>query len=165
MRHRIAVPVLLMLFVPPAAHAADGQIAGYDTRILTLSVLKGLFGGSTDEPVTYVNAPQLAKDQGVDVRVTTSVLSSEFVNLVTLRGAGHSIAGTLGGSRVEPRLVLVDDHATDVPPAANMLVVRNDDRPGMIGVVGGLLIGGSGRRHARQCPSRGRRSPRQRDGR
>jgi D-3-phosphoglycerate dehydrogenase len=117
----------------------EGQIAGYDTRILTLSVLKGLFGSSSDEPVTYVNAPQLAKDQGVDVRVTTSVSSSEFVNLVTIRGADHSIAGTLGGSRVEPRIVLVDGHTTDVPPAANMLVVRNDDRPGMIGLVGTVL--------------------------
>ena len=28
---------------------------------------------------------------------------------------------------------------TDVPPATNMLVVRNDDRPGMIGVVGTAL--------------------------
>ena len=34
---------------------------------------------------------------------------------------------------------MVDDHMTDVPPAAHMLVVRNDDRPGMIGVVGTLL--------------------------
>jgi D-3-phosphoglycerate dehydrogenase len=37
------------------------------------------------------------------------------------------------------RIVMVDDHTTDVPPAANMLVVRNDDRPGMIGLVGTLL--------------------------
>ena len=34
---------------------------------------------------------------------------------------------------------MVDDHTIDVPPAANMLVVRNDDRPGMIGVVGTAL--------------------------
>jgi D-3-phosphoglycerate dehydrogenase len=34
---------------------------------------------------------------------------------------------------------MIDDHATDVPPAENMLVVRNDDRPGVIGVVGTVL--------------------------
>ena len=34
---------------------------------------------------------------------------------------------------------MIEDHATDVPPADNMLVVRNDDRPGVIGVVGTLL--------------------------
>ena len=36
----------------------EGEIGGYDTRILTLSVLKGLFGRVSDEPVSYVNAPQ-----------------------------------------------------------------------------------------------------------
>jgi D-3-phosphoglycerate dehydrogenase len=61
------------------------------------------------------------------------------VNLVTLRGGGHSIAGTLTGRRGEPRLVMIEDHTTDVPPAENMLVVRNDDRPGVIGLVGTVL--------------------------
>ena len=43
---------------------SEGEIAGYDTRILELAVLKGFFGSISDEPVTYVNAPQLAKDHG-----------------------------------------------------------------------------------------------------
>jgi D-3-phosphoglycerate dehydrogenase len=34
---------------------------------------------------------------------------------------------------------MVDDHMTDVPPSDHMLVVRNDDRPGVIGLVGTLL--------------------------
>src|SRR6202034_972557 len=45
-----------------------GTLAGTGTGILTLSVLKGLFAGSTDEPVSYVNAPQLAEQRGLDVR-------------------------------------------------------------------------------------------------
>jgi D-3-phosphoglycerate dehydrogenase len=36
-------------------------------------------------------------------------------------------------------LVTVDDHSVDLPPARHMLVVRNDDRPGMIGVVGSVI--------------------------
>ena len=39
----------------------EGEIGGYDTRIVGLSVLKGMFGGVSDEPVTYVNAPQRAR--------------------------------------------------------------------------------------------------------
>ena len=35
----------------------EGQLADYDTRILTLAALKGLFGGVSEDPVTYVNAP------------------------------------------------------------------------------------------------------------
>ena len=34
---------------------------------------------------------------------------------------------------------MIDDHAVDIPPARHMVVVRNDDRPGMIGMVGSLL--------------------------
>ena len=34
---------------------------------------------------------------------------------------------------------MVDDHSVDVPPADHMLVVRNDDVPGMIASVTGVL--------------------------
>lgn len=118
---------------------AEGEIAEQDSRILTLSVLKGFFGAISDEPVTYVNAPQLARDKGVEVREVKSAESQDYVNLLTLRCDGHSMAGTLTGRRSEPRIVMVEDHTTDVPPSDHMLVVRNDDRPGVIGLVGTLL--------------------------
>ena len=117
----------------------EGDIAGYDTRILALAALKGFFGSVTDEPVTYVNAPQLAKDHGVEVRETNSATSADFVNLITLRGGQRSLSGTLVGRRGEQRIVMIDDHTVDVPPAEHMLMVKNDDRPGVIGIVGTLL--------------------------
>ena len=51
------------------------------------------------------------------------------------------MAGTLitVGLRTEPRIVIVDEHGVEVPPSTHMLVVRNDDRPGMIGIVGTAL--------------------------
>jgi D-3-phosphoglycerate dehydrogenase len=121
--------------------SATGEIGGYDTRILTLSALKGFFGALTGEQVTYVNAPQLAQNAGCEVREANSPTSTnaDYVNLVTLKADGHNISATLVGPRREARLVTVDDHITDVPPAGNMLVVSNDDRPGVIGVVGTLL--------------------------
>jgi D-3-phosphoglycerate dehydrogenase len=113
----------------------QGQIAGYDTRILTLSLLKGFFGRISSEPVSYVNAPQLAAESGIEVRETATTTAQHYVNLITVRAGDHALAGTLVGLRAEPRIVMVDDHAIDVPPAPHMLVVRNDDRPGMIGAV------------------------------
>ncbi len=117
----------------------SGELAGYDTRILTLSVLKGLFGAVTDEPVSYVNAPQLAAEQGIEVRDTSTSSSVDWINLVSISGGDHQIAGTLVGLRAEPRLVQIDGHSVDVPPSSNLLVINNDDRPGVIGRAGTIL--------------------------
>ncbi len=126
--------------VPDALEVGyQGQLADSDTRILTLSVLKGVFGRVSDEPVSYVNAPRLAEERGVEVRESSSATSHEYVNLITLRGGDHAIGGTLVGLRGEARIVMVDDHSVDVPPADHMLVVRNDDVPGMIAAVTGVL--------------------------
>ncbi len=119
----------------------QGELAGTGTGILTLSVLKGLFSSTTEDPVSYVNAPQLAEERGLEVREVSTVTSHDYVNLVTLRSGSHAVAGTLTGAgvRAEARVVMVDDHVVEVPPSSDMLVVRNDDRPGVIGVVGTVL--------------------------
>ncbi|MFV0318423.1 MAG: phosphoglycerate dehydrogenase [Microthrixaceae bacterium] len=121
----------------------QGQIAEYDTRILTLSLLKGFFGATSGEPVSYVNAPQMAEDQGIEVRPTSTTTARDYVNLVTIRGGDHAIAGTLVGLGAKPTIVMIDDHAIDVPPSEHLLVVRNDDQPGMIGHVG-AVVGAAG---------------------
>lgn len=121
----------------------EGQIADYDCRLLTLGVLKGFLGPVVDEPVTFVNAPQIAESRGLVVRETTSSSAQDFVNLITLRGTVGDrpvhVAGTLGGHQQVPRIVGIDEHIVDLPPSRHMLVVHNDDRPGMIGTVGTIL--------------------------
>jgi D-3-phosphoglycerate dehydrogenase len=117
----------------------EGQLADYDTRILTLSVLKGVFGGVSEEPVSYVNAPQIAAERGVEVLTSQTSAATDYVNLVSVRGGDHAIAGTLSGLKGEPRIVMLDGNSVEVPPAQNMLVVRNDDVPGMIAAVSGAL--------------------------
>ena len=123
----------------------QGELAGAGTGILTLSILKGLFASTTEEPVSYVNAPQLADQRGLEVREISTATSPNYKSLVTLRSGEHAVAATLAGAglRAEPRVVMVDDHTLEVPPSPHMLVVRNDDRPGMIGVVG-LVLGDAG---------------------
>ena len=117
----------------------QGGLADYDTRILTLSVLKGLLSVGTDEPVSFVNAPQLAEERGLEVRSTTSTASHDYVNLITLRGGRHALAGTLFGLRGEPKIVMVDDHDIELPIARWMLIVHNDDRVGMVAYVAATI--------------------------
>ncbi|MGH9044842.1 MAG: phosphoglycerate dehydrogenase [Acidimicrobiales bacterium] len=117
-----------------------GGLASERTDILTLCALKGLFASSSDEPVSYVNAPKVAKEHGVAVRESSTPAASGYVNLVTLRSADHSVAATLTDEpKREARVVMVDSHRVEVSPTPHMLVIRNDDRPGMIGIVGTAL--------------------------
>ncbi len=125
----------------------EGEIGEHDCRVLTLGVLKGVLAPVSNEPVSFVNAPQLAEERGMGVRETTSSSARDYVNLITLRGrVGERpvhVAGTLTGPHDEPRVVGIDDHVVDVPPAPHMLVVHNDDTPGMIGAVG-MIVGQAG---------------------
>jgi D-3-phosphoglycerate dehydrogenase len=118
-----------------------GELAGSGTKILTLCALKGLLAATGHDGVSFVNAPQLAKDHGITFGEVAIVDSPEYVNLITVKSGHHAVSGTLMtiGTRLETRIVAVDAHSVEIPPAASMLVVRNDDRPGMIGVVGVAL--------------------------
>ena len=117
----------------------EGDIAAYDTRILGLAVLKGFFSRISNDPVSYVNAPGMASAAGLELREVTSSVSDEYVNLLSLRDGTHSISGTLTGRSGQQRLVEIDGHGVDVPPADHMLLISNDDRPGVIGAVGTIL--------------------------
>jgi D-3-phosphoglycerate dehydrogenase len=125
----------------------EGEIAGYDCRVLTLAVLKGVLGPVMDEPVSFVNAPRLAEERGLVVRETSSSSARDYVNLVELRGhtanRGTHVAGTLYGKQDAPRIVAIDDHIVDIAPSSHMLVVHNSDVPGMVGVVGTILGDGA----------------------
>jgi D-3-phosphoglycerate dehydrogenase len=123
--------------------AYEGALAGEDVGILTISVLKGLLAPGSEEPVTFVNAPRLAEERGLRVRESQTATPHDRVSLVTVRTPAHAVAGTLAGHEAKPRIVMVDEHPVELPPAPHMLVVRNDDRPGMIGVVG-TVVGAAG---------------------
>ncbi len=118
----------------------EGEIADYDCRVLTLSILKGVLAPVVAEPVSFVNAPQIAEQRGISVRETKSSDPLDYVNLIVVRGdQGTHVAATLFGKHHAPRIVGIDGHSVDLPPARHMLVVHNDDSPGMIGRVASVL--------------------------
>ena len=99
----------------------EGEIADYDCRVLTLSILKGVLGPVVAEPVSFVNAPQLAEERGIAVRETKSADARNYVNLIEVRGTigdrTAQAAGTLFGKDQAPRIVGIDEHTVDLPPA------------------------------------------------
>jgi D-3-phosphoglycerate dehydrogenase len=120
----------------------SGEVTNLKQDPITLAALKGLLTPTLQENVNYVNAPLIAKDRGIDVKVSKSSEATEYTSLVTLRikagGKDVSAAGTLN-SKKEPRIIQVDNFPMETVPEGDMLVLMNNDKPGVIGGIGTLL--------------------------
>jgi len=120
--------------------AYKGAIAGEDTRVLTLAVLKGMLGAVVHEPVTFVNAPLMASERGIGYAETKTTTAGSYVNEIEITGdEGAAVSGTIVGARDEERITGVFDFAIDMPPGSFMCFLRYDDRPGVIGAIGTIL--------------------------
>jgi len=119
-----------------------GEISQEDVPALTLSLLKGLFDQYSPELVNYVNAPVIAQERGIRIVETRSASALDFANLVKLRivtdREQREVWGTVFGKQ-ETRIVNIDGYDTDAPPSDLMLVLTNNDKPGVVGNVGTLL--------------------------
>jgi D-3-phosphoglycerate dehydrogenase len=121
-----------------------GRIAEHDTRVLTLAILKGILGRSVNEPVSFVNAPILARDRGLIVSEMRSTVSQDYVSQVSVHVETESspnimVAGTLLGRKNAERVIQVWDFEVEIEPATHMLFFIYEDRPGIIGKVGTIL--------------------------
>jgi D-3-phosphoglycerate dehydrogenase len=96
--------------------------------------MRGVLDAISDSPVSFVNAPQVAEQLGVEVKETKAG-STEQRSVLTLRSGDRSVSGTITGLSREARIVAIDGISCEVPPAKNLLVVRNDDRVGMLALV------------------------------
>lgn len=121
-----------------------GEIAEQDVRVLQLSALKGVFSVLVEDPVSYVNAPVLAADRGVESTLTTDLDSPEHravvrVKLALTDGRSIVVAGTVTGPRDTEKLIEIDGFEIDVPISSHMAFYTYDDKPGIVGVVGQIL--------------------------
>jgi D-3-phosphoglycerate dehydrogenase len=118
-----------------------GEIVEFDVSVLKLAALKGIFTNVVSETVSYVNAPLLAEQRGVAVRLITETESPEYRNLITLRGAladgsQVSVSGTLVGTKQIEKIVEVNGYDVEVPFAEHLIVMLYTDRPGIVAVYG-----------------------------
>jgi D-3-phosphoglycerate dehydrogenase / 2-oxoglutarate reductase len=118
-----------------------GHAASLNTRPLTQVVLTGLLRPLLAS-VNMVNAPALAKQRNVEVRVVTSETVHDYqtlltVEVVTERGV-RAVSGTLFQD-LQPRLVSIRGIPVEARLGPHMLYVRNQDKPGLIGALGRTL--------------------------
>jgi D-3-phosphoglycerate dehydrogenase len=120
-----------------------GEAATLPSALIVNAALSGLLSRFFETPVNAVNAPLLAKDNGIEVREERTTQKSQFATLVTVTivsadGKRASASGTLGGDRTS-RLVKWGKFEMEAYLDGSILVVKNNDKPGVIGGIGTML--------------------------
>jgi D-3-phosphoglycerate dehydrogenase / 2-oxoglutarate reductase len=116
-----------------------GTIAEEETEAVTLSALKGLLTDVVHEPVTYVNAPLLADERGIEVSTLKSPALHDYLSVVQLSDGNVGVAGTVVGPRNRERFLEVWGYDIDMEPTEHMVFFKYRDRPGVIGAIGEQL--------------------------
>ena len=118
-----------------------GQVTELNTRPLTALALEGLLAPLM-ESVNMVNAPTIARERDIDITEVKHERETDYQTLIRLavktEKQTRSVAGTLFGGD-KPRVVQVDDIAVEAELGPCMLFVTNQDKPGFIGKLGGVL--------------------------
>jgi len=111
-------------------------------RPIAVAVVKGALEPYLGEAVNYVNAERVADGRGIEVVRSTHSHAADYPHLVSVKVGGEGgeveVAGTLFGER-DPRVVSFEGFRLEFRPAGRLLVLRNQDVPGVVGRLGTLL--------------------------
>ena len=119
-----------------------GGLAEGRNDVIVNAVLVGLFKPILSSGVTLVNARSVAADRGIEIIESRSSRPRNYMNLLSLKLHTSDGEPWVEGAifeRTSPRLVLVDGIAVEAPLEGTMIVVRNNDQPGVIGEIGTIL--------------------------
>jgi len=119
-----------------------GDVTEFSLAPLKAAVLKGLLHPHMGDIVNFVNAPLMAEERGITVTEQSTTRAEDYASLISIRASSkeesHSIKGSLFG-RKEPRLLELDNCPLGGVLAGHLLLIRNYDRPGVIGNIGTIL--------------------------
>jgi D-3-phosphoglycerate dehydrogenase / 2-oxoglutarate reductase len=119
----------------------SGEVAGLDVRPITQAILAALLR-PVSARVNQVNAAIIAEERGLRVTESLNRSASEFTSLIELCVRGEAGESTVTGAtfgRGDLRIVSLNSYRLEAVPEGQMLVVSNDDTPGMIGRIGTFL--------------------------
>jgi D-3-phosphoglycerate dehydrogenase len=119
-----------------------GSIADKPVDSVVTAFMIGLLQPHFDVVINMVNAPVLAKQRGISIDQVKNAdaidVESSFRATVTTDKVTRTVCGTIfGGSLL--RIIDVDGFGIEVTPEDTMVVIFNDDKPGVIGSVGRVL--------------------------
>lgn len=123
---------------------ARGELSSESIDALGLAALRGVFSGVIDEQVTFVNAPKIAEERGVSLKVdkadeSVTHRSDIEVNAIAGDGSNVVVTGALTGlDRIE-KIVRINDRGLDLRAQGSNLFLVYGDQPGALGTVGTKL--------------------------
>lgn len=120
-----------------------GKIIEFDTLPLGRAIQRGYLRHITPE-VNDVNAPKKLQQLGVEVETVKSNNETDYTELIEVQtvesdGKTRTVAGTLFGKTSIPRIVEIDGHGVEVNTSGTLLVLKNEDVPGIVGFLGSTL--------------------------
>jgi D-3-phosphoglycerate dehydrogenase len=119
-----------------------GGASEINTAPVTIAAVKGFLSPILLETVNFVNAPIIAKERGIEVKEIKSNDAGDYHSIIALRIKAKDresyIAGTLF-SKKDPRVILIDNFKVEIVPEGELLLMYNNDKPGVIGNIGTLL--------------------------
>lgn len=145
---KLGVLVGVLTSEPPTTLSVrvSGELASEDVEVLKLSALRGFFSTVTDQQVTFVNAPGLANDRGLQTELSTASESINHRSVVDVRvvgpdGSATNVSGTLSGPQQTEKIVQINGRNFDLRAEGVNLILHYTDQPGAIGKIGTLLGG------------------------
>ena len=124
----------------------SGDLADKDTRVISLSVLKGFLDPVIKEKVNYVNAELMLHNMGIEMVESKRSQLDKYTNLITVKFTTKqrtlSVSGTIF-AKEEMRIVDFFGYKLDFEPTPYIVAIQNIDKPGMIGRIG-MVLGNAG---------------------
>ncbi len=116
-----------------------GSIAAMDVEPVTLNFSMGLLQKHFEIPLNMVNAPVLAKERGISIDQTKNAEAKDVASSFSAKVVTNKVTRTVKGSvfgETLLRIIEIDGFNIEMTPQGAVLVIFNDDRPGVIGAVG-----------------------------
>jgi D-3-phosphoglycerate dehydrogenase len=120
----------------------DGGLATLNTTMVRNAVLKGVLTPALSHRVNLINASALAQKRGIEVGELRSARRATFSNSlgIGIFTEGGSATGVgFVGLRGTLRILGLNDIDIEAPLRGVIIVIRNQDVPGVIGRVGTIL--------------------------
>ncbi|MHC4334215.1 MAG: phosphoglycerate dehydrogenase [Planctomycetota bacterium] len=118
-----------------------GSIAEMAVEPVTLHFAIGLLGKHFEMPLNIINVPVLAKERGISIDETKNTeakdVAASFSTRVVTDKVTRTVTGSVFGERLL-RIIEIDGFNIEMTPQGPVVVIFNDDKPGVIGAVGSI---------------------------